>query len=186
MRVLSGACAYSMRPFLHLHIRTCACNVRSTSISPWSVFHLSVSVFSEYKCVWRWDLVVSSPSLSMNSERWRKEEKKKKERKRGGGGGWIQSALCENCPRVELKQQGEREAAAGEGEERRVFICSSARGKRRWRGERGREGGIGRGEGERRSVFICWSGNVRVHEKVIEGGERTRNRVKGESIKHRK
>lgn len=36
-----------------------------------------------------------------------------KNREQWGGVEWIQSALCENCPWAEPKQQGQREAAAG-------------------------------------------------------------------------
>lgn len=128
MCIFSGACAYSMCPYLHLYIRTCVfvCQL-DLNFSVECVSFVSVHLYA-YECVWWWDLVVLSPSLSKNIERWRM-------RRRQGG---IQSGLCENCPRAELKQRGQGEAAAGRGEERRVFICSSARGRRRWRV---REGG---------------------------------------------
>ena len=152
MCIFSGARAYSACPYLHLYIRTCVfvCQL-DLNFSMECVSFVSVHLYA-YECVWWWDLVVLSPSHSKNIERWRMS----------GREGGIQSGLCENCPQAELKQQGEGEAAAGRGEERRVFICSSARGRRRWRV---REGGcwerwgrqmseIGEGETWTKSVQI--------------------------------
>lgn len=109
---------------------------------PVCVSFVSVHLYT-YKCAWWWDIVVSSSFLCKNSEgkkKWGRE--------------WIQSALCENCLWAELKQQGEREAAAGRGEERRVFICSSARGKR-WRRE---------GEGDQERWGVCSYADQQVWE----------------------
>lgn len=158
--------AYSVCPFLHLckcvcmpsrpQISHCLCAhymPMCSSLCAQCVFQLSVSIYI-HKHVWWWDSVVSPPFLSKSREQWREKR---------GEEGMNSISLVWKLPVAWAEAAGRK----GGGEERRVFICSSARGNTRWREA---ERGIIRGEEAKKSVPMLISKRESAWECDTGGG----------------